>query len=479
MKYSQRKFLLSLLATVSIFSFNANSTEVIDFNQGVPYDFSLEGGMSTYDDYINDSQYDKSSTLVFPNPVFVSSFDLNALPWENYEFDIVTSSYPIVGLDIAGNTVFEIEVDLSNYTNWDNWLTVSTFDGVAVKSLIFGPAVTEMFPSIDNIVVDLAEGVDPCVLSMEPYNECVDEEFAEYNCQVYGVCPNDEVSDTEAPEVEDTIDETVSVEDVLSTDTAMQQVSVDGSPIGRLGESVDVSVTYNTSDNNPNLTGLGLKAHYDSSVLTFNEFGFLFGDSLFATVEDDINDLDNDVSTDKYVTAGWVSLFSTFPGVLPQNLVTLNFSVADETDLLTTPINFSSDNTSAGYTFSADDYVMDIISASWDIDGNGNADALTDGLTILKAAFGITGQDMIDGTLAFDSEMTLDDVELSMEKTMSIADIDDNGEVGALTDGLIVLRYLFDITDSKLTEGAISPDANREAHQSIVDHLEKYMPADM
>ena len=479
MKYPQSKILLSFLATLSIFSFNANSTEIINFDQGVPYGFSLEGGMSTYDDYINDSQYDKSSTLVFPDPVFVSSFDLNALPWEDYEFDIVTSTYPIIGLDIAGNTVFEIEVDLSNYTNWDNWLTVSTFDGVAVKSLVFGPAVTEMFPSIDNIVVDLADGVDPCVLSMEPYNECVDEEFVEYNCEVYGVCPNDEVSDTEAPEVEDTIDETVSVEDALSTDNALQQVSVNGSPIGRLGGSVDVSVIYNTSDNNPNLTGLGLKAHYDSSVLTFNEFGFLLGDSLFATVEDDINDLDNDVSTDKYVTAGWVSLFSTFPGVLPQNLVILNFSVADETDLLTTSINFSSDNTSAGYTFSADNYVMDIISASWDIDGNGDADALTDGLTILKAAFGITGQDMIDGTLAPDSEMTLDDVELSMEKTMSIADIDDNGEVGALTDGLIVLRYLFDITDSKLTEGAISPDANREAHQSIVDHLEKYMPADM
>jgi hypothetical protein len=479
MKYSFKVIVLSLLATISIISVNTNSTEVINFNQGVPYDFSLEGGMSTYDDYINDSQYDKSSTLVFPNPVFVSSFDLNALPWEDYEFDIVTSSYPIVGLDIAGNTVFEIEVDLSNYTNWGNWLTVSTFDGVAVKSLVFGPAVTEMFPSIDNIVVDLAEGVDPCVLSMEPYNECVDEEFAEYNCQVYGVCPYDEVSNTEAPEVEDTTEETVSVEDVLSTDTALQQVSVDGSPIGRLGESVDVSVTYNTSDNNPNLTGLGLKAHYDSSVLTFNEFGFLFGDSLFATVADDINDLDNDISTDKYVTAGWASLFSTFPGVLPQNLVTLNFSVTNETALLTTPINFSSDNTSAGYTFSADNYVMDIISVSWDIDGNGEADALTDGLTILKAAFGITGRSMIDGTIATDSDMTLEDVELSMQKTMSIADIDDNGEVDALTDGLVVLRYLFDITDSSLTEDAISPDANREAHQSIVDHLEKYMPADM
>ena len=233
MKFAQRKFLLSLLATVSIFSFNANSTEVIDFDQGVPYGFSLEGAMSTFDGYISDSQYDKSSTLVFPNPVFVSSLDLNALPWEDYGFDIVTSSYPIVGLDIAGNTVFEIEVDLSNYTNWDNWLTVSTFDGVAIKSLVFGPAVTEMFPSIDNIVVDLADGVDPCVLSMEPYNECVDEEFAEYNCQVYGVCPNDEFND---PETEAPTDESVTNEDVLNNTSALQQVSVDGSPVGRAGD---------------------------------------------------------------------------------------------------------------------------------------------------------------------------------------------------------------------------------------------------
>jgi hypothetical protein len=476
MKNPHEKFLLSLLATVSIFSFNANSTEVIDFDQGVPYGFSLEGAMSTFDGYISDSQYDKSSTLVFPDPVFVSSFNLNALPWENYEFDIVTSSYPIVGLDIAGNTVFEIEVDLSNYTNWDNWLTVSTFDGVAIKSLVFGPAVTEMFPSIDNIVVDLADGVDPCVLSMEPYNECVDEEFAEYNCQVYGVCPNDEVND---PETEAPTDESVTNEDVLNNTSALQQVSVDGSPVGRAGDSVDISVTYNVSDNNSNLTGIGFRLHYDSSVLTFNDFDFLFDNSLFANTEDDFNDLDNDPSTDKYVTAGWVSLFSTFPGVLPQNLTTLNFSVASDTNLQSTPINFSSDNTSAGYAFSADNYVMDIISTTWDIDGNGKADALTDGLTLLKASFGLSGQSMIEGSIATDSNMTLEEIEGSMDKAMTIADIDDSGDVDALTDGLMVLRYLFGVEDSGLTEGAISTNAKREAHQSIVDHLEKHMPADM
>ncbi|MDA7825955.1 hypothetical protein N9I73_04020 [Porticoccaceae bacterium] len=476
MIYPLKKVVLLLLATLGFFSLNANSTEIIDFDQGVPYGFTLEGGMSTFDGYISDSQYDKSSTLVFPNPVFVSSLDLNALPWEDYGFDIVTSSYPIVGLDIAGNTVFEIEVDLSNYTNWDNWLTVSTFDGVAIKSLVFGPAVTEMFPSIDNIVVDLADGVDPCVLSMEPYNECVDEEFAEYNCQVYGVCPNDEVnnSETEAP-----IDESLTTEDVSSSTTALQQVSVDGSPVGRAGDSLDISVTYNVSDNNPSLTGLGFRLHYDSSVLTFNDFGFLFDGSLFADNEDDFNDLDNDSSTDKYITVGWVSLFSTFPGVLPQNLTTVNFSVASDTNLELTPINFTSDNTAAGYAFSSDNYVLDIVSATWDIDGNGKADALTDGLTLLKASFGLSGQSMIEGSIATDSNMTLEEIEGSMDKAMTIADIDDSGDVDALTDGLMVLRYLFGVEDSGLTEGAISTNAKREAHQSIVDHLEKHMPADM
>jgi hypothetical protein len=476
MIYPLKKIVLLLLATLGFFNLNANSTEIIDFDQGVPYGFTLEGGMSTFDDYISDSQYDKSSTLVFPNPVFVSSLDLNALPWEDYGFDIITSSYPIVGLDIAGNTVFEIEVDLSNYTNWDNWLTVSTFDGVAIKSLVFGPAVTEMFPSIDNIVVGLADGVDPCVLSMEPYNECVDEEFAEYNCQVYGVCPNDEVnnSETEAP-----IDESLTTEDVSSSTTALQQVSVDGSPVGRAGDSLDISVTYNVSDNNPSLTGLGFRLHYDSSVLTFNDFGFLFDGSLFADNEDDFNDLDNDSSTDKYITVGWVSLFSTFPGVLPQNLTTVNFSVASDTNLELTPINFTSDNTAAGYAFSSDNYVLDIVSATWDIDGNGKADALTDGLTLLKASFGLSGQSMIEGSIATDSNMTLEEIEGSMDKAMTIADIDDSGDVDALTDGLMVLRYLFGVEDSGLTEGAISTNAKREAHQSIVDHLEKHMPADM
>jgi hypothetical protein len=73
-----------------------------------------------------------------------------------------------------------------------------------------------------------------------------------------------------------------------------------------------------------------------------------------------------------------------------------------------TPINFSATGTAAGYSFSAENYAVEVINATsqvdgngeadalteevfnatWDIDGNGRADALTDGLMLLKASFG-------------------------------------------------------------------------------------------
>jgi hypothetical protein len=40
--------------------------------------------------------------------------------------------------------------------------------------------------------------------------------------------------------------------------------------------------------------------------------------------------------------------------------------------------------------------------------------------------------------------MTADQVEDTFENAMDIADIDNDGSVDALTDGLMLLRYLFD-----------------------------------
>ena len=187
-------FFILLLSTSSI----SYSEQVIDFDGGLPNGMSIGGAMSdAFPGYITDSQYDKSSSIVFINPTSVSSFELNPLPYEGYPFDIVLSDYQIKGIDAEGNVAFELEVDLSGYTDWETWLTVQVDNSIAITELVFGPAVTEMFPSIDNLVVGLADGVDD-----------IDEEFVAYNCEVYGVCLDDDATNTEASAGSETETET-------------------------------------------------------------------------------------------------------------------------------------------------------------------------------------------------------------------------------------------------------------------------------
>jgi hypothetical protein len=496
--------------------------QVVDFSNGFPNGMSIGGAMSdAFPGYITDNQYDKSSSIVFANPTPVSSFELNPLPYAGYPFDIVLSDYQIKGIDAEGNVAFELEVDLSGYTDWETWLTVQVDNSIAITELVFGPAVTEMYPSIDNLVVDLANEVDDvdadfaeynCQVygncgdndsEVEPFEDaifvceygCDDEEFVAYNCEVYGVCLDNDATNTETSADSQTETQTNS-DTTTEPELGYQLVSVEGNPIAQLNDTLEISISYDVSDDNNSLSGLGFNIHYDSSVLSFNEFIYLLADdSIISSVSvDDINDLDNDSSTDKYISLGWASFFSAWPGFLPQSLASISFNVTEQTDLQLTPINFSATGTAAGYSFSAENYAVEVINATlevdgdadalteevlnatWDIDGNGRADALTDGLMLLKASFGFTGEGLIDGTLAADSGMTLEDVEANMENTMTIADIDDDGEVNALTDGVILLRYLFGITDSTLTEGAIGPNAQRDTHQSIVDYLDENMP---
>ncbi|CAI8169288.1 MAG: Uncharacterised protein [Cellvibrionales bacterium UBA7375] len=257
-----------------------------------------------------------------------------------------------------------------------------------------------------------------------------------------------------------------------------QTVSVDGEPVAQLGKSVTVDVNYDVSDNNSSLTGLGLKVHYDSSVLTFNEFGnVLEKDSIFADGPyNDTDDLDNNTSTDKYVLSAWASITGDWPGILPENLLSITFDVTQDTDLETTTIGFSSSDTTVGYLFSAENYDMDLIRSTWDFDGNGHADALTDGMLMMRYCFGFRGESLIEDATSPESTLNHQEVEQKILDAMYIADIDDDGEVNALTDSLILIRYLFGIYGYDLIDQAIAPDASRTSHSAIEEHLLKHMP---
>ena len=56
-------------------------------------------------------------------------------------------------------------------------------------------------------------------------------------------------------------------------------------------------------------------------------------------------------------------------------------------------------------------------------------------------------------------------------------DIDGNGRADALTDGLIILRYLFGLRGDVLINGVVAPDASITSADGVGAKVESLMPA--
>jgi len=119
-----------------------------------------------------------------------------------------------------------------------------------------------------------------------------------------------------------------------------------------------------------------------------------------------------------------------------------------------------------------------IPSGSLDVDGNGQYDALTDGLLLLRGMFGLDGSALVTGTIASDAAYTESvDIEARIATLGDLADIDGNGQIDALTDGLLTLRYLFGLEGDTLIAGVVAADATRTIAVDIEAHLKTLMPA--
>ena len=114
----------------------------------------------------------------------------------------------------------------------------------------------------------------------------------------------------------------------------------------------------------------------------------------------------------------------------------------------------------------------------WDIDNDGRADALTDGLLFLRYAFGLTGEPLISGVVASDAQYTTaSDLEQELATVYaSSGDIDGNGSVDALTDGLLLLRYLFGLDGDTLTTGVIGSGATLTDSAALEAYMGAVMP---
>lgn len=115
-------------------------------------------------------------------------------------------------------------------------------------------------------------------------------------------------------------------------------------------------------------------------------------------------------------------------------------------------------------------------SLSWDIDDNGNTDALTDGLLLLRYSFGLRGEPLTNNAISLESNLTSSQIDVKLNTVQTIADIDGNGEVDALTDALLLLRYLFGLSGEALIDDAIATDATRTSASDINNYLVQYLP---
>ena len=265
-----------------------------------------------------------------------------------------------------------------------------------------------------------------------------------------------------------------------------QIVSISNTGAVSPGQQFTLDVNYDVSSGDNTVTGLGLYIHYDSSKLTFSQISDYINKDIVTTAFSsslDVEDFDNDSSTDRYVTLAWAAVFSgDWPNVpLPTKLLSIDFTVndldLDSTD--TTTISFSSPSNDAGFDFSSNSYQLQISPTapmSWDVDHNGEADALTDGLLMLRYAFGLTGESLVNNAVAINSPLDSSEIEQSIIETLSIADIDNNGQVDALTDGLLLLRYLFGLTGDALISNSVALDAARATHADIEQYIINHMP---
>jgi len=110
-----------------------------------------------------------------------------------------------------------------------------------------------------------------------------------------------------------------------------------------------------------------------------------------------------------------------------------------------------------------------------DVDDDGRTEPLTDGLLILRHLFGFTGIALTSGALGAEAQRTdPEDIGALLDETGIDLDIDDDGVVAPLTDGLLILRALFGFSGDALIKGAISEAGRRQTATEVVTHLQGF-----
>ena len=116
---------------------------------------------------------------------------------------------------------------------------------------------------------------------------------------------------------------------------------------------------------------------------------------------------------------------------------------------------------------------------SFDIDEDASARAPSDGLLVIRHLFGFSSNSLVSGAVAADgSRVEAQAISTYLSEAGSQLDIDGDGESKALTDGLLLIRYLFGFSGDSLTSGAVGVTATRTSGLEISAYISDRLPSE-
>jgi hypothetical protein len=114
---------------------------------------------------------------------------------------------------------------------------------------------------------------------------------------------------------------------------------------------------------------------------------------------------------------------------------------------------------------------------SLDVDDDLETRALTDGLLVIRFLFGFEGDALVTGATGQSAGRADAGSLLSYLQTVRDGyDVDGDGETRALTDGLLIIRRLFGFEGSALTAGALGSNATRTDAVVIANYIDGLKP---
>ncbi|MCS5587692.1 MAG: cadherin domain-containing protein, partial [Porticoccaceae bacterium] len=297
-------------------------------------------------------------------------------------YTLSADSDPALSIDtVTGEVALSTDPDYETQSEYD--FTVIATDAANNAS---GQAVTLSITNIDDTAPVVTSASTASVDENSAADQVIYTAVADDSADISGGVTYSLEDTTQYPPAEADNDAGPVVSDVsipvLGDATNLQRVYVSSSVKSEDGTQETVVISYQSDDST--LTGLGLRIHFDSSALSLSGVSDLLAQDQIdadAAPSDDVDNLDGDAATDKYIDFAWASLFGNWPGSGSADLATLTFDIAaDATG--SSPFNFSVSSNAAGYTFEGQSHSVAISEEGESSNSQLSIDAATGEVTL-------------------------------------------------------------------------------------------------